>query len=118
MVPAMVTAEALFTAKVEEPLKAMVDAMVTSPFTVAVLEAAMVRLSAVTAAAKVALLFKVISAKVVLPTIPLKVAEPEPKVSVRSRLVKAASLSTVELKVTLLLVVVKVVSAPKTTASL
>ena len=116
MVPAMLMVDAFRTVNVELPLKAMFEAMVTVSLTVAVFEAAMVRLSAVTAALKVALLFKVTSAKVVLPTIPLKVAAPEPKVSVRSRLVRAASLSTVELKVTLLLVVVNVTSVLKVTA--
>ena len=108
MVPAMLVVDALRTSKVELPLRAMVEAMVTSSFTVAVLLAAMVRLSAVNAALKVALLLSVISANEVVPTMSLKVALPDPKVRVRSRLVKAASLSTVELKVTLLLVVVLV----------
>ena len=76
----------------------------------------MVRLSAVTAALKVALLFKVMSANEVVPTIPLKVAAPLPKVRVKSRFVPIASLSTVELKVTLLLVVVKVTSVLNTVA--
>ena len=117
IVPAMVTAEALFTAKVDEPLRVMFEAMVTSSFTVAVLLAAIVRLSAVNAALKVALLFKDISASEVVPTMPLKVALPEPSVKVRSRLGEVESLSTVELKVTLLLVVI-VVFAPSTIASL
>ena len=42
MVPAMVMVDAFKTAKVELPLKAMVEAIVTSSFTVAVLLAAMV----------------------------------------------------------------------------
>src|SRR5210317_1863059 len=116
MVPAMVMLDALRTAKVELPLRAMVDAMVTSSFTVAVLLAAIVRLSAVNAALKVALLLSVISANEVVPTIPLKVAAPLPKVRVRSRLGEVESLSTVELKVTLLLVVVKVISSLNVTA--
>src|SRR6056300_1307620 len=116
MVPAMVMVDALRTAKVELPLRAMVEAIVTSSFTVAVLLAAMMRLSAVNAALKVALLFKVMSANEVVPTIPLKVVAPLPKVRVKSRLVRAASLSTVSLKVTLLLVVVKVISSLKVTA--
>ena len=91
MVPAMVMVDAFSTSNVELPLRAVVEAMVTSSFTVAVLLAAMVRLSAVNAALKVALLFKVMSANEVLPTIPLKVAAPEPKVSVRSRLVRLQS---------------------------
>src|SRR5210317_1917909 len=86
IVPAIVIAEVLITSKVEEPLKAIVLAIVTSSLTVAVLLAAMVRLSAVTAALKVALLFKVNTANEVVPTIPLKVAAPLPKVRVRSRL--------------------------------
>jgi hypothetical protein len=53
MVPAIVIAEVLITSKVEEPLKAIVLAMVTSSLTVAVLLAAMVKLVAVTAALKV-----------------------------------------------------------------
>src|SRR5210317_123244 len=118
MVPATVIVEALSTVRVEEPLKAIVDAMVTSSLTVAVLLAAIVRLVAVTAALKVALLFKVMSAKEVVPTIPEKVALPDPRVRVKLRLVSAETESTVELKVILLSVVVNVVSAPRTTASL
>src|SRR6056300_1485476 len=118
MVPAIVIAEVLITCKVEEPLKAILDAMVTSSLTVAVLLAAIVKLVAVTAALNVALLFKVISAKEVVPTIPVIDAEPLPRVNVKSRLVSAESESTVVLKVLLLSVVVKVVSAPRTTASL
>src|SRR6056300_1104177 len=117
MVPAIVIAEVLITSKVEEPLKAIVLAIVTSSLTVAVLLAAIVRLVAVIAALKVALLFKVMSARDVVPTIPEKVALPDPRVNVKSRLVPAESESTVELKVMLLSVVVKVVSAPRTTAS-
>ena len=109
--PAMLMVDALSTSRVELPLRAMFEAMVTSSFTVAVLLAAMVRLSAVTAALKVVLLFKDISASEVAPTIPLKVAAPLPKVRVKSRFVPIASLSTVELKVTLLSVVVKVTVA-------
>src|SRR6056300_479668 len=116
MVPAMLMVDALRTANVELPLKAMVDAIVTVSLTVAVLLAARVRLSAVTAALKVALLFKVMSANEVAPTMPLKVAAPEPKVRVKSRLGEVESLSTVELKVTLLSVVVKVTSVLKVTA--
>ena len=116
MVPAMLIVDALRTANVELPLKAMFDAIVTSSFTVAVLLAARVRLSAVTAALKVALLFKLMSANEVAPTIPLKVAAPLPKVRVRSRLGEVESLSTVELKVTLLLVVARVTSVLKVTA--
>ena len=117
MVPAMVMVDALSTSSVELPLKVMFDAMVTSSFTVAVLEAAMVRFSAVTAALKVALLLSVMVANEVPPTTLLKVAEPEPKVKVRLRFVPIASLSTVDVKVTLLLVVVKVtVAALKVTA--
>ena len=71
MVPAMVMVDALRTANVELPLKAMFDAIVTASFTVAVLLAAMVRLSAVNAALKVALLFKLMSANEVVPTMPL-----------------------------------------------
>src|SRR6056300_805001 len=115
MVPAIVMVDALSTVRVEEPLKAILDAIVTSSLTVAVLLAAMVKLVAVTAALKVALLFKVISAKEVVPTIPVIDAEPLPRVNVKSRAVP--SLSIVELKVMLLSVVVKVVSAPRTTAS-
>ena len=113
IVPAMVTAEALLTAKVEEPLRVMFEAMVTSPLTVAVFEAAMVRLSAVNAALKVALLLSMISASEVVPTMPAMVALPDPRVKVRSRLVPIASLSMVEEKVTLLLVVVRVLSPPE-----
>src|SRR6056300_1835072 len=91
IVPAIVMVDALRTARVEEPLKAIVLAMVTSSFTVAVLLAAMVRLSAVTAALKVALLFKVISAKEVVPTIPVIDADPDPSVNVRSRAVLSLS---------------------------
>jgi hypothetical protein len=76
MVPAIVIAEVLITSKVEEPLKAIVLAIVTSSLTVAVLLAAMVKLVAVTAALKVALLFKVMSARDVVPTIPVIDAEP------------------------------------------
>src|SRR6056300_853916 len=117
MVPAIVMVDALSTVRVEEPLKAILDAIVTSSLTVAVLLAAIVKLVAVIAALKVALLFKVMSAKDVVPTIPEKVALPDPRVNVKSRLVPAESESTVELKVMLLSVVVKVVSAPRTTAS-
>jgi hypothetical protein len=102
----------LITCKVEEPLKAILDAIVTSSLTVAVLLAAMVKLVAVTAALKVALLFKVISAKDVVPTIPEKVALPDPRVTVKLRLVSAESESTVELKVILLSVVVNVLAPP------
>src|SRR6056300_1085196 len=102
MVPAIVIVDALSTARVEEPLKAIVLAIVTSSLTVAVLLAAIVRLVAVTAALNVALLFKVISAKEVVPTIPEKVALPDPRVTVKLRLVSAESESTVELKVTLI----------------
>ena len=117
IVPAMVMADALSTSSVELPLKVMFDATVTAAFTVAVLLAAMVRLSAVNAALKVALLLSVISANEVPPTTLLKVAEPLPKVKVRLRFVPIASLSTVDVKVTLLLVVVKVtVAALKVTA--
>src|SRR6056300_2050000 len=63
IVPAIVIVDALSTARVEEPLKAIVLAIVTSSLTVAVLLAAMVRLVAVTAALKVALLFKIMSAR-------------------------------------------------------
>src|SRR5210317_107841 len=110
MVPATVIVEALSTVRVEEPLKAIVDAMVTSSLTVAVLLAAIVRLVAVTAALNVALLFKVISAKEVVPTIPVIDAEPLPRVNVKSRAV--LSLSIVELKVMLLSVVVNVLLPP------
>src|SRR6056300_2014076 len=112
IVPAIVIAEVLITCKVEEPLKAIVDAMVTSSLTVAVLFPAIVRLFAVTAALKVALLFKVMSAKEVVPTIPEKVALPDPRVTVKLRLVSAESESTVELKVMLLSVVVNVLVPP------
>src|SRR6056300_1646362 len=112
IVPAIVIVDALSTARVEEPLKAIVLAIVTSSLTVAVLLAAMVKLVAVTAALKVALLFKVISAKEVVPTIPVIDAEPLPRVNVKSRLVSAESESTVELKVMSLSVVVKVVLPP------
>src|SRR6056300_305541 len=115
MVPAIVIAEVLITSKVEEPLKAIVLAIVTSSLTVAVLLAAMVKLVAVTAALKVALLFKVMSARDVVPTIPVIDAEPLPRVNVKSRAVPSPS--TVAPKVMLLSVVVKVVSAPRTTAS-
>src|SRR6056300_435942 len=114
MVPAIVIAEVLITCKVEEPLKAIVFAIVTSSLTVAVLLAAIVKLVAVTAALKVALLFKVISAKEVVPTIPVIDAEPLPRVNVKSRAV--LSLSIVEPKVMLLSVVVKVISVDNTTA--
>src|SRR5210317_793650 len=115
MVPAIVIAEVLITSKVEEPLKAIVLAIVTSSLTVAVLLAAMVKLVAVTAALKVALLFKVMSARDVVPTIPVIDAEPLPRVNVKSRAVP--SLSIVELKVMLLSVVVNVTSLLNTTAS-
>src|SRR5210317_1722081 len=117
IVPAIVIAEVLITCKVEEPLKAIVLAIVTSSLTVAVLLAAMVRLSAVIAALNVALLFKVISAKEVVPTIPVIDADPDPRVNVKSRLVSAESESTVELKVMLLSVVVNITSLLNTTAS-
>src|SRR6056300_437329 len=117
MVPAIVMVDALSTVRVEEQLKAILDAIVTSSLTVAVLLAAMVKLVAVTAALKVALLFKVMSAREVVPTIPVIDAEPLPRVNVKSRLLSPLSLSIVELKVMLLSVVVKVVSAPRTTAS-
>jgi len=115
-VPAIVMVDALSTARVEEPLKAIVLAIVTSSLTVAVLLAAIVRLVAVTAALKVALLFKVMSANEVVPTIPEKVALPDPRVSVKLRLLSALSLSTVEPKVTLLFVVVSVTLLLKVTA--
>jgi hypothetical protein len=57
------------------------------------------------------------SARDVVPTIPVIDADPDPSVNVKSRLL-SLSLSIVELKVMLLSVVVKVVSAPRTTASL
>ena len=117
IVPAIVMVDALSTVRVEEPLKAILDAIVTSSLTVAVLLAAIVRLVAVTAALKVALLFKVMSANDVVPTIPEKVAVPDPRVTVKLRLVSAESESIVELKVILLSVVVNVVSALRTTAS-
>src|SRR6056300_1500336 len=91
MVPAIVMVDALSTARVEDPLKAILLAMVTSSFTVAVLLAAIVRLSAVTAALKVALLFKVMSARDVVPTIPVIVADPDPSVKVKSRAVLSLS---------------------------
>ena len=116
MVPAIVIAEVLITSKVEEPLKAIVLAIVTSSLTVAVLLAAMVKLVAVTAALKVALLFKVMSARDVVPTIPVIDAEPLPRVNVKLRLLSALSLSTVEPKVTLLFVVVSVTLLLKVTA--
>ena len=117
IVPAMLMVDAFSTASVELPLKVMFDATVTAAFTVAVLEAAIVRLSAVTAALKVALLLSVMVANEVPPTTSLKVAEPLPKVKVRLRFVPIASLSTVDVKVTLLLVVVKVtVAALRVTA--
>ena len=112
IVPAIVMVDALSTVRVEEPLKAILDAIVTSSLTVAVLLAAIVRLVAVTAALKVALLFKVISAKEVVPTIPEKVALPDPRVNVKLRLVSAESESIVELKVILLSVVVNVLAPP------
>src|SRR6056300_1288782 len=114
IVPAIVIVDALSTARVEEPLKAILDAIVTSSLTVAVLLAAMVKLVAVIAALKVALLFKVISAKEVVPTIPVIDAEPLPRVNVKSR--EVLSLSIVEPKVMLLSVVVKVISVDNTTA--
>ena len=76
----------------------------------------MVKLVAVIAALKVALLFKVISAKEVVPTIPEKVALPDPRVNVKSRLVPAESESTVEPKVMLLSVVVNITLADNVTA--
>src|SRR6056300_1843783 len=112
IVPAIVIVDALSTAREEEPLKAILDAIVTSSLTVAVLLAAMVKLVAVTAALNVALLFKVISANDVVPTIPVIDAEPLPRVNVKSRLVSAESESTVELKVMLLSVVVNVLAPP------
>src|SRR5210317_1838246 len=117
MVPAIVMVDALSTVRVEEPLKAIVLAMVTSSLTVAVLLAAIVKLSAVIAALKVALLFKVMSARDVVPTIPVIDAEPLPRVNVKSRLLSPLSLSIVELKVMLLSVVVNVTSALNVTAS-
>src|SRR5210317_1389173 len=114
IVPAIVIAEVLITCKVEEPLKAIVDAIVTSSLTVAVLLAAMVKLVVVTAALKVALLFKVISAKEVVPTIPVIVADPDPRVNVKSR--EVLSLSIVEPKVMSLSVVVNVTSVDNVTA--
>ena len=111
IVPAMVMVDAFRTASVELPLKVMFDATVTAAFTVAVLEAAIVRLSAVNAALKVALLLSVMVANEVPPTTSLKVVAPLPKVKVRLRFVPIASLSTVDVKVTLLLVVVKVTVA-------
>src|SRR6056300_600484 len=110
MVPAIVIAEVLITSKVEEPLKAIVLAIVTSSLTVAVLLAAIVKLVAVIAALKVALLFKIMSARDVVPTIPVIDAEPLPRVNVKSRAV--LSLSIVEPKVMLLSVVVNV-TAPE-----
>src|SRR6056300_1885787 len=112
MVPAIVMVDALSTVRVEEPLKAILDAIVTSSLTVAVLLAAMVKLVAVIAALNVTLLFKVISAKEVVPTIPVIDAEPLPRVNVKLRLVSAESESTVELKVMLLSVVVNVLAPP------
>ena len=88
--------------------------MVTLSLTVATLLAAIVRLSAVTAALKVALLFKVMSARDVVPTIPVIDAEPLPRVNVKSR--EVPSPSTVELKVMLLSVVVNVTSVDNVTA--
>src|SRR5210317_1766660 len=67
-VPAMVMADAFKTASVELPLKVIFDATVTAAFRVAVLLAARVRLSAVTAALKVVLLLSVMVANEVPPT--------------------------------------------------
>ena len=110
IVPAIVIAAVFITAKVELLLRVMLLAIVTSSLTVAVLLAAMVKLVAVIAALKVALLFKVMSARDVVPTIPVIDAEPLPRVNVKSRLLSPLSLSIVELKVMLLSVVVNVVS--------
>jgi hypothetical protein len=95
----------------------LVTAPVKLSLKVAVLLAAMVKLVAVTAALKVALLFKVMSARDVVPTIPVIDAEPLPRVNVKSRLLSPLSLSIVELKVMLLSVVVNVTSALNVTAS-
>ena len=116
IVPEMVIALVLMTSSVELLLSVIFDATVTSSFTVAVLFAAMVRLSAVNAASKVALLLSIRSASEVPPTLLLKVADPEPSVRVRSRLVPIASLATVEEKVALLFDVVSVISSLKVTA--
>ena len=58
------------------------------------------------------------SARDVVPTISLNIDWPVPLVKIKLRFVSAVSLLTVELKVMLLSVVVNVVSAPRTTASL
>ena len=116
IVPETVIALLLMTSRVELLLRVIFEATVTSSFTVAVLEAATVRLSAVTAALKVALLFRKMSAREVPPTVLLKVTDPEPSVRVRSRLVPIASLATVDENVTLLFDVVSIISLLKVTA--
>jgi len=106
----------LFVEVLNNKVPALVIFAVTASLKVAVLFAAFTILVAVTAAVKEALLFKVNTSKEVVPTIPVIDADPDPSVNVRSRAV--LSLSTVELKVMLLSVVVNVVSALNTTASL
>ena len=116
IVPAIVIADVFSIAKTELSFKVIVELIVTLFLTVAVFEAAIVKLSAVTALVNVALLFKIISANEVVPTAPVIDAVPLPKVKVRFRLDPIASLSIVLSKLTLLLVVVRVTSAPKVTA--
>ena len=116
IVPEMVIALVLMTSSVELLLSVIFEATDISSFTVTVLEAAIVRFSECTAALKVTLLLRIMSAREVPPTISLKVADPEPSVKVRSRLVAFESLLTVDENVTLLFDVVSVISSLKVTA--
>jgi len=87
---------------------------VTASLNVAVLLAALTILDAVTAAVNEELLLRVKTSRAVVPTIPVTDAEPDPRVKVKSLAVP--SLSIVDPKVALLLVVVKITSALNVTA--
>src|SRR6056300_1713077 len=87
---------------------------VTASLNVAVLLAALTILVAVTAAVNEELLFNVKTSNEVAPTIPVTEAVPDPRVRVKSLAV--LSLSIVDPKVALLLVVVKITSALNVTA--
>src|SRR6056300_1702134 len=87
---------------------------VTASLNVAVVLAALTILDAVTAAVNEELLLRVKTSRAVVRTIPVTDAEPDPRVNVKSLAVP--SLSIVDPKVALLLVVVKITSALNVTA--
>ena len=104
IVPAIVIAVVFSIAKTELLFKVIVDPIVTLSLTVPVLDAAIVKLSAVRVLLNVVSLFKIKSAREVAPTIPVTEAVPLPRVKVKSLFVEASSLSIVDPNVTLLLV--------------